>query len=100
MIYSNANPKIGEYENEQYLAYIRTLPCIVCGQPAEPCHVRRLYFGAGVGKRPWDYVAIPGCREHHKDVENLDTVHFQIIKCLIGYIESKRKKPPPRSYRH
>jgi hypothetical protein len=92
MTYSNADPKPVTYKNEDYLKFIRTLPCIICDQEAEPCHVRRLYFGAGTSQKPHDYVAIPGCRKHHNHVENLETVHFQIIKCLMKYIESKRKK--------
>ena len=89
MTYSNSDPKPKTYKNEQYLAYIRTLPCIICLQQAEPCHVRRSYFGAGASKKPWDYVAIPGCRLHHNDVENMVDVEREIIKCLIGYIEAK-----------
>lgn len=100
MTHFNPQQKPETHENAQYLAYIRTLPCIVCGQPAEPCHVRKLYYGAGASQKPWDYVAIPGCRKHHHYVEKLVHVDREIVKCLIGYIESKRGKAPPRSYRH
>ena len=92
MTYSNADPKPVTFKNEDYLKFIRTLPCIICLQPAEPCHVRKLHFGAGISKRPHDYVAIPGCRKHHNDVEKLVGVEREIIRCLMGYIEFKRKK--------
>ena len=90
MTYSNSNPKQKTYRNKKYLAYIRTLPCIICGGIAEPCHVRKSYWGAGVSQKPHDYVAVPGCRTHHNDVENLVNIEKEIIKCLIGYIESRK----------
>jgi len=86
-----ADPKPKTFKNEKYLAFIRTKPCLICGQQAEPCHVRRLHYGAGTAKKPHDYVAVPGCRTHHEAVENLVNVDRIIINLLMEYIESKRE---------
>jgi hypothetical protein len=57
---------------EPYLAYIRTLPCLICGQPAEPAHIRtgsladgKSYTGGG--ERSSDRWALPLCRRHHEE---------------------------------
>ena len=55
------NPK----RNAQHLAYIRQLPCMVCGsRPVEAAHVRRGTDG-GTGTKPSDRYSLPLCRPHH-----------------------------------
>ena len=83
------DPKPVTYENKKYLDFIRSKPCLLCNRPAEPHHVRRSYWGAGVGKKPHDYVAIPFCRECH-DPKNEVGVMMIIIKYLMEYIEKQR----------
>ena len=92
MTYKNANPKPETYKNEDYLKFIRTLPCVICGKPAEPCHVRKLIWGAGTSQKSHSYVCVPGCRQHHNYVEKLVNVELIIIDNLMKYIESKRKR--------
>jgi hypothetical protein len=54
-----------------YLAFIRTLPCVICwAHPVEACHVRynALAYGkpiTGVGNKPDDRWTVPMCHEHH-----------------------------------
>jgi hypothetical protein len=86
-----ADPKPITFRNKKYEAFIRGKPCLICGQPSEPCHVRRLYYGAGVSQKPHSYVCIPGCRTHHKAVENLVNTDRIIINLLMEYIERGRK---------
>jgi len=51
--------------DEDYLKWLRGLPCAVCYMgPAEAAHVRRVADGAGTGIKP-TFSAIPLCREHH-----------------------------------
>lgn len=54
--------------NQDYLAYIRELPCIGCDQlPNEGCeaaHVR-IGGGGGMGLKPSDYRAVPLCHGCH-----------------------------------
>ena len=83
--------KTSPFRNPNYLAYIRTLPCLCCGKKAIAHHVRRLYWGAGTGIKPYDYVTIPLCNEcHNPSVESQIDVERVIIDCLMGYIESLR----------
>ena len=84
-----SDPKSVTYRNKEYLKFIRSKPCLICRQPSEPCHVRRLHFGAGTGHKPHDYVAVPGCRLHHEAVENLVNIDREIIKLLMEYIHNK-----------
>jgi hypothetical protein len=51
--------------DEDYLAYIRTLGCLVCySKPVDPDHLRAR--GWEEFKRN-DYCAIPLCRRHHTE---------------------------------
>ena len=103
--YFSPQPKQGECKNPQYIAFIRTKPCIICGRKAVAAHVRNLKWGAGVGQKPWDYCAVPLCDDpfgisHHKTLDKISMKDFEylhevnlrdvIIKNLIAYIESKR----------
>ena len=84
-------PKPKTYRNRGYLAWIKGQPCLVCGKPGEACHVRRSYWGAGMGKKPHDYCTIPLCREHHsyKNEREYGTERV-IIDFLMKYIEEGR----------
>lgn len=53
-------------EDLEYLAAVRTLPCCVCGQPAEPHHAGRR---PGEGLKCHDRETIPMCRLHHQAIE-------------------------------
>lgn len=65
-------PKIKTYRSEEYKAYIRTLPCIVCGKNAEPHHE----VGGGTGLKGPDLFCIPLCREHHREREDIGIETF------------------------
>lgn len=89
----NPQPKPETYYNQDYLDWIRGQPCLICRQPSVPCHVRRLYWGAGTGKKPHDYVAIQLCPKCHTySNEREYGTDKQIAENLMRYIESKRKK--------
>lgn len=47
-------------ENKKYLDFIRTFPCVVCGNPNVVAHHN--YHGT---KWKNDYLAMPLCQEHH-----------------------------------
>jgi len=85
--------------DEAYLAYVRKLPCLVCGyKPVDPDHIRAR--GWRESKRN-DYCAIPLCRRHHVErgqygdkkfcatyqIGNLWEENFYI---LSGYLETAR----------
>ena len=86
MIYKD--PKPVKYRNKKYLAWIRSLPCLICGKQSDPCHVRRHYWGAGEGLTPHDYCAIPLCREHHSYANEREWgSDRQIAELLMRYID-------------
>ena len=50
------------YRNPKYLAWIRTLPCMVCGSiPSTAAHIGTSNFGI----KPPDNMVVPLCSEHH-----------------------------------
>ena len=58
--------------SEKHLAFIRSLPCLVCGddQTIDACHVRysdSAYgkVNSGIGAKPGDEWTVPMCRHHH-----------------------------------
>lgn len=58
-------------EDPAHLAYLRTLPCLVCGRgPSDPAHIRAPapHYGkryTGKGEKPDDKWVLPLCRHHH-----------------------------------
>lgn len=60
-------------EDPAYLAYVRTLPCLVCGYPrSDPAHLRSAsrQYGkrlTGMAEKPDDRWVLPLCRTHHDD---------------------------------
>lgn len=59
-------------EDPAYLAYVRTLPCLVCGRPgpSDPAHIRAAapLYGkryTGKGEKPDDKWVLPLCRREH-----------------------------------
>jgi hypothetical protein len=61
-------------EDPTYLAYVRTLPCVVCNKagPSDAAHLRSasLWYGkrqTGLGEKPDDKWTLPLCRYHHTE---------------------------------
>lgn len=73
-------PKKKPARNDEYLEYIRSLPCCVCvtGTPVEPHHME----GGGVGQKGSDYSCIPLCTQHHRELHDVGVDHFQCDKVL------------------
>ena len=83
-----AHEKMKIYRSEKYKKFIRSKPCIMCGRASEPHHVRRSYWGSGIGIKPSDFVCIPLCREcHSPEAEKGLNVELIIINLLMEYIE-------------
>ena len=96
------DPKPKSYRNADYLKFIRSKLCLICHRKAVAAHVRDLAFGGGTGLKPPDYCSVPLCVTHHnhldtehvKDFEFLHNIDLklEIIRLMMEYIESKRKK--------
>jgi hypothetical protein len=66
-----------------YLAWLRTLPCAVCGsyKGIEAAHYRSgdpRYSkpSTGMGERPHDRWALPLCGDHHREQHSMNEVDF------------------------
>ncbi len=89
--------------NNSYLLFIRSRPCCVCGDLAEPHHqkCKRIVpckYRGGIGLKSADETCIPLCRLHHNEieagVERFENKHninlsMKIIELLIDYIHEK-----------
>jgi len=92
-----------KHKDPKYLAYIRSMPCEICGRKSVAAHVRKQYWGAGTGIKPWDYVAISLCDDldvsHHKELDRIGMEAFEelynidirriIIRNLINYFTTR-----------
>ena len=64
-------------KNNKHLAFIRRLPCLICGNDTqtEAAHIR---YGdptiakqaAGLGQKPHDMFTVPLCNKHHREQHN------------------------------
>ena len=81
-------PKPKIYRSKKYLSFIRGKPCCICGDKAEAHHVRRLYFGSGIGIKSHDYCTIPLCRTcHDPKAEKGLNIEIIIINLLMEFID-------------
>jgi hypothetical protein len=92
-------PKNKRYESKDFIAYIKTLPCLVCGKEATAHH----WITVGAGGS--DLTAVPLCQNHHTSEEgfhvlgrdtftkryNIDIQWLRILY-LEGYIMEKEAK--------
>lgn len=69
--------------DEKHLAFIRTLPCIICDDPTstQACHIRfaDLRIGKdnpGVGQKPDDRFTLPQCGKHHREQHSMNEREF------------------------
>ncbi len=71
-------PRRGPDRNPDYLAWIRTLECVVCARMScgatviEAAHTNAL-GRRGIGQKTTDFSAVPLCAAHHR--ERLDSYH-------------------------
>ena len=93
----NPQPKPKTLRNEDYLKFIRSLPCPYSGRTGNRLpgperrishHVRRSYWGAGGGQKPHDYVAVPRHTTCHSPQHEVEVEH-EIIENLMLYIFKK-----------
>ena len=71
-------PRRGPDRSPEYLAWIRTLGCVVCSRVSggstvvEAAHTN-VFGSRGLGQKTTDFSAIPLCAAHHR--ENADSYH-------------------------
>lgn len=90
-------PKAKPYRNKKYLAWIRSLNCVVSGRPAEMAHhVIACGFGGGMGTKIGDNYAIPLTAElhqllHHDPLE-WEKVHGKQVDHLDRIVELAKEE--------
>ena len=69
----NVRQRHPRIEDPAHLAYVRTLPCRICGRPgSDPAHIRSAALDhgkehTGMGEKPDDCWVLPLCRHHHTE---------------------------------
>ncbi|WP_109402775.1 DUF968 domain-containing protein [Proteus terrae] len=61
-------PKMHRWENSQWLQWVKTQPCCVCGQQADDPHHIIGHGMGGMGTKAHDLFTIPLCRQHHDEL--------------------------------
>lgn len=87
------------YRNEQYLKYIRSLPCTVCKKPC-PSEAHHISTG-GMALKCSDLETAPLCNTHHMEVTSVNSGKKTFVEkyridwiavrlnCLTGFILEK-----------
>jgi hypothetical protein len=76
----SAGKKRPRQEDGSHLAFIRDLPCCICGAASEAAHIRYGALshgkpGTGAGEKPSDKYCVPLCPSHHRlDTESQHAV--------------------------
>lgn len=61
-------PKHKAWRSKKYLAWVKTLPCVICGAPADDAHHAIGLGLSGMGLTAPDQYAVPVCRGHHSEI--------------------------------
>ncbi len=71
-----ARPKRIRWESPHFLVWVKTQPCMCCGQPADDAHHLIGWGQGGVGTKAHDIFIIPLCRRHHRQLHH-DPLSFE-----------------------
>lgn len=61
-------PKLQRWTNDDYLKWVKSQPCCVCGATADDPHHIIGYGQGGIGTKAHDLFTIPLCRVHHSEL--------------------------------
>ncbi|HGN1381356.1 TPA: DUF968 domain-containing protein, partial [Proteus mirabilis] len=83
-------PKMQRWENTQWLQWVKTQPCCVCGQQADDPHHIIGHGMGGMGTKAHDLFTIPLCRIHHdelhRDPKQWEVTHGNQIELLFHFL--------------
>lgn len=71
-----ARPKRIRWESPNFIAWVKTQPCMCCGQPADDAHHLIGWGQGGVGTKAHDIFTLPLCRKHHRQLHH-DPLSFE-----------------------
>jgi len=58
--------KVKRWRNKNYLNWIKTQPCCLCGRESEPHHIKGTGNWSGAGLKADDILVMPVCHLHHQ----------------------------------
>ncbi|EMU8997176.1 DUF968 domain-containing protein [Providencia rettgeri] len=61
-------PKFKRWTSDEYLKWVKSQPCCVCGAIADDAHHLIGYGQGGTGTKAHDLFTIPLCRIHHREL--------------------------------
>ena len=81
--------------SKKYLAFVRTLPCVVCGNPeTQPHHVVG-HGRSAMGTKCSDYETFPLCANHHTGAHGIHTFGYaeweSVYGCQLAHVERTAK---------
>lgn len=85
--------KVKAFRSKKYLAWVKTLPCVDCGAPADdPHHAIGIGLGvSGMGMTAPDSLAMPMCRgchtRMHNDPKMWEMQLLWIVKTLMAAMD-------------
>lgn len=84
-----AKPK--RWSSKKYTDIVKEFPCMKCGRPAEPHHIKGTGNLSGGGLKAPDWATMPLCHEHHMEMHgkdaDLQSQWEMIARTLGGAIE-------------
>ncbi len=69
-------PKLIRWVSDGFISWVKTQPCMCCGQSADDAHHLIGWGQGGVGTKAHDIFTIPLCRKHHRTLHH-DPVAFE-----------------------
>ena len=70
--------KVKAFRSKKYLAFVKSLPCCLCGQPAnEAHHLIGLGNMGGMGMKAPDSMTMPACRTCHQNIHAMPELQDQ-----------------------
>jgi hypothetical protein len=106
----NVRQRQPRIEDTAHLAYVRTLPCLICGKPgSDPAHIRSASreYGkrqTGMAEKPDDRWVLPLCRFHHDEQHRSNELEWwsgyginpfaQAVDLYADRTKRERTRPP------
>jgi len=83
----NKQHKPCRWQSKKYIEWVRTLPCSICGQPAEVHHIKGTGHMSGAGLKSPDWATMPLCHSHHAEMHRSPDMwesQFALIVATLG----------------
>lgn len=58
------------WKSKKFEEWVRTQPCVICGDEAEPHHIKGVGQLSGVGLKAPSWAVMPMCHMHHANLHD------------------------------